>query len=70
MEANVPTVFQKDTRNNEDSVVPDKGIPISITSEFSEENLTPKKNDLIQDWENDVETIPRLQIVDENQKFT
>lgn len=69
MESSVPTLVQKDT--NKDSVVPDNSTPISNTSTLTEEKLIPNKKDLlIQDWNNDVETIPRLQIVDEKQKFT
>jgi hypothetical protein len=69
MESQVPTVVQN--QNNEDSVVPDNKALISNTSTLTEGNLTLKKSDLlVQDWDNDVETIPRLQVVDENQKFT
>lgn len=42
--------------------------PASVQSkvEVPDSNSTT----VIKDWDKDVETIPRLQVIDENQKFT
>ncbi|KAI9469940.1 MAG: RHD3/Sey1 [Benjaminiella poitrasii] len=70
--AEVPSKIQENENN--DSVVPSSSSPSldSQTAPSVDETISSFKasTSTIKDWEHDLYTIPRLQVIDENQEFT